>query len=149
MLPVILIAAAAVLVTACESSSSSQKKATKPKIQPPPSRKPMEGTYTGFKDGRSSYRGESKSDKLMKRIDPFRPKRGKAKVSKKGPRPIGGDPAALPPPIEEWNKKCTDDGHKVGGRVLEGQSWSSMVCVSASGEFCPMPQYFDGRCTLD
>jgi hypothetical protein len=143
MLPILLIAAAAALITACESSSSREKKVKRGSF------KPMEETYTGLDLDSSSYRGESKSKKLMKRIDPFRPKKKDVNNPTKKPRPIGGSSAAKPPPIAKWKKKCTDDGHKVGSVVLDGHSHSSMACVSESGESCVISQYFDGRCTLD
>ena len=141
MLPVILIVAAAALITACESSSSREKKVKRGSF------KPLEETYTGVDLDSSSYRGESKSKKLMKKMRPG----GKdpEKASPKKPRPIGGSSAAKPPPIDKWKRKCTDDGHKVGSVVLDGHSHSSIACVSESGESCVISQYFDGRCTLD
>lgn len=141
MLPVILIAAAAALITACESSSSSQRSARKSRF------KPKFEKYTGLNLDSSSYQEESKAEKLMKKMRPG----GKMPTNgaPKKPRPIGGDPAALPPPIEEWKKKCTDDGHSVESKVLDGHSWSSLACVSESGKICAISNYYKGSCSLD
>ena len=109
----------------------------------------MEEKYTGLNLDRSSYGEEPKSKKLMKRINPFHPKKKDVNNPTKKPRPIGGDRAALPPPIDKWKKKCTDDGHKVKSVVLDGHSWSSLACVSESGKNCALGTYFDGRCSFD
>ena len=148
MLPVILIVAAAALITACESGSTREKNVKRGSF------KPMEETYTGLDLDSSSYRGESKSKRLMKKVRPGKKDPATASPEKPSPdpwkpRPIGGSSAAKPPPIAKWKKKCTDDGHKVGSTVLDGHLHSSMACVSESGKSCVISQYYDGRCTLD
>jgi len=107
----------------------------------------MKEKYTGLDLEGSSYEEEPKAKKFMKKMRPGGD--GSKKTSPEKPRPIGGSSSAKPPPIGDWKKKCTDDGHRIESRILEGQTWSSLACVSSSGKVCSINSYFDGQCKLD
>jgi len=136
MLPLIIIAAAAAILTSCTAEDPNAHRWGRGRKFPP-----SEPEHDSQK---SSYRAESESEKLMKKVRPNKKKasrgpkeKGKTRAKRK---PIGvGSPASI---------KCVEDGHKNIIRTnANGGQYG--VCKNAAGKECEEWAYFKGECSLD